>query len=77
MHFQKRAAADGRTERKEAGTQGKGTEIQVPFGLRHPQKGIVFDMDELGIKDRALLGYAVKYDTVQHGYEIRPQTLRF
>jgi len=38
MHFQKGAAADGRTEEKEARPQGKETEVQVSLGLGHPPK---------------------------------------
>ena len=38
MHFQKGAAADGRTEGKETGTQRQGAEVQVPFGLGHSPK---------------------------------------
>ena len=33
-------------------------------------KEMDFDMDELGIEDRALLGYEVEYDAVQHGYKV-------
>lgn len=35
MQFQKGAAADGRTERKETGSQGQGAKVQVPSGLGH------------------------------------------
>ena len=33
-------------------------------------KELDFDMDELGIEDRALLGYEVEYDAVQHGCKV-------
>lgn len=33
-------------------------------------KELDFDMDELGIEDRALLDHEVEYDAVQHGYKV-------
>ena len=39
-------------------------------------KEVDFDLDELEIGERDLLGYEVEYDTVQHGYKVsrRPYT---
>ena len=34
----KGSAADGRTERKETGSQGQGAKVQVPLGLGHPSE---------------------------------------
>ena len=33
-------------------------------------KEMDFDIDELGIEERALLGYEVEYDAAQHGYKV-------
>lgn len=33
-------------------------------------KELDIDLDEYGVEDRALLGYEVEYDAVQHGYKV-------
>ena len=33
-------------------------------------KEVDFDLDELGLEERALLGYEIEYDAVQHGYKV-------
>ena len=43
--------------------------LDSPFGDRKDNASSR-DMDELGIEDRALRGYEVEYNAVQHGYKV-------
>ena len=36
-----------------------------------------FDIDELGIEERALLGYEIEYDASQHGYKVSRRPYEF
>lgn len=40
-------------------------------------KEVDFDLDELEIEERDLLGYEVEYDAAQHGYKVSCRTYNF